>query len=68
MVLAGEKDLSATPEIMQKMYDILVKERKNSRFVVSKNATHMCAMEDAEATADVLLALRTQVDIESRKR
>lgn len=61
LVLAGEKDLSATPEIMLKMHEAAKASGGDSRYVVIDNCTHMCSMEDPETTAQALLAFRKEV-------
>ena len=58
LVLAGTKDLSATPERMRPIFD----EAKDGQYVELPTGTHMMAMEMSEQVAEAMLAFRKRVD------
>jgi 3-oxoadipate enol-lactonase len=63
LVLAGTKDLSATPERMRPIYE----QAKDGEYVELPTGTHMMAMEMPEQVAEALLAFRKKVDSKYQK-
>ena len=58
LVLAGTKDLSATPDRMKPIFE----QAKRGEYVELPTGTHMMAMEMPEQVASAMLAFRKKVD------